>query len=198
MVAQNECNDEEGDTQEYGHTGDQVDEMVDFLCNRGFASVQTGGQASNTSHNSVIAAADDNALSSSFNSVCWEEGQVLGFQWIVVGEFGITRLWFGFTSEWWIVDLMKSDQRSIRIFVIVNVTYSDGFSSCQLTKLTLKFLASIIRISAGILSPNLTSTTSPRTKSSARNVSFSPSRMTVANCGTMFLNDSIIFELFDS
>lgn len=70
MVAQNECNDEEGDTQEYGHTGDQVDEMVDFLCNRGFASVQTGGQASNTSHNSVIAAADDNALSSSFNSVC--------------------------------------------------------------------------------------------------------------------------------
>lgn len=63
---------------------------------------------------------------------------------------------------------------------------------------TLKFLDSMMRISAGILSPNFTSTTSPNTKSSARNVNFSPSRMTVANCGTMFLNDSIIFELFDS
>jgi len=46
---------------------------------------------------------------------------------------------------------------------------------------TLKPRDSIILISAGIRSPNLTSTTSPSTRSSARTVSFSPSRITVAN-----------------
>ena len=48
---------------------------------------------------------------------------------------------------------------------------------------TLKPRDSIIRISAGIRSPNFTSTTSPNTMSSARSVNFSPSRSTVANCG---------------
>lgn len=47
---------------------------------------------------------------------------------------------------------------------------------------TLKPRDSIIRISAGIRSPNFTSTTSPSTMSSARSVNFSPSRRTVANC----------------
>lgn len=47
---------------------------------------------------------------------------------------------------------------------------------------TLKPRLSMTRMSAGILSPNLTSTTSPSTMSSARNVSFSPCRITVANC----------------
>ena len=91
-----------------------------------------------------------------------------------------------------------------QVLSLVNNTLSDAIilhlSNGLLSQMifTLKFLDSIILISAGILSPNFTSTTSPRTKSSARNVSFSPSRITVANCGTMFLNDSIIFELFDS
>lgn len=47
---------------------------------------------------------------------------------------------------------------------------------------TLKPRLSRIRMSAGIRSPNLTSTTSPITMSSARSVSFSPCRITVANC----------------
>lgn len=46
---------------------------------------------------------------------------------------------------------------------------------------TLNPLASMIRTSAGIRSPNLTSTTSPKTMSSARSVSFSPCLITVAN-----------------
>jgi hypothetical protein len=61
MVAEDESNDEEGHTQEDSHTSDQVDEMVDFLGDGGLAGAQTGGQASNTSHDSVVSAADDNA-----------------------------------------------------------------------------------------------------------------------------------------
>lgn len=61
MVAQDESNHEESHTQEDGHTSDQVDEMVDFLGDGGLASVQTGGQTSDTSHDSVVTAADDHA-----------------------------------------------------------------------------------------------------------------------------------------
>lgn len=50
------------------------------------------------------------------------------------------------------------------------------------------------RTSAGRRSPNLTSMTSPTTRSSARVVFFSPPRMTTACCGTMFLNESMIRE----
>jgi len=65
VVAEDESNDEEGNAQEDGHASDQVDEMVDFLGDGGFSSVQTGSQTSNTSHDSVVTAADDNADSSS-------------------------------------------------------------------------------------------------------------------------------------
>jgi hypothetical protein len=61
MVAEDESNDEESHTQEDGHASDQVDEMVDFLGDGGLAGAQTGGQASNTSHDGVVTAADDNA-----------------------------------------------------------------------------------------------------------------------------------------
>jgi hypothetical protein len=56
----------------------------------------------------------------------------------------------------------------------------------------------MIRISAGTRSPPLTSTMSPTTSSSARISLRTPSRVTNANCGTMFLNDSIIFDDFAS
>lgn len=159
---------------------------MDFLCNWSFASVQARCQARNTSHDGFVTAGDDDALSGSLDGVRWEEGQVFRFEWIFVGEFVVARLWFGFTSQRWIVNLKEAFVEVIRT------------KFWWLSKLTLKFLASITLISAGIRSPNFTSTTSPNVKSSARSVNFSPSRITVANWGTMFLNDSIIFELFDS
>ena len=73
--------------------------MVDFLSNWGVASVQTRCQSSNTSHHGVIAAADDNTFSSSFNGIGGEEGQILSFQGILVSEFVVTGLRLGFTSQ---------------------------------------------------------------------------------------------------
>lgn len=105
MVAQNECNNEECNAQEDSNAGDQMNEMVDFLCNWCFACVQTGCQTGNTSHNSVITAADDNTFGSAFDGICWEECQVLGFQWIFVSEFRATWLRFRFSSQRWIVNL---------------------------------------------------------------------------------------------
>jgi len=51
---------------------------------------------------------------------------------------------------------------------------------------TLKFLVAMRRRSAGILSPNLTSTISPTTSSSAWMLHFSPFRITVANYHSHF------------
>lgn len=50
MVAEDEGDEEEGDSEEHGHSGDEVDEVVDLLGDRGLARVQTGGQTSDTAH----------------------------------------------------------------------------------------------------------------------------------------------------
>lgn len=50
MVTQDEGDEEEGNSKEYGDAGDQVDEVVDFLSDRGLSSIQAGSQASNSSH----------------------------------------------------------------------------------------------------------------------------------------------------
>lgn len=70
MVAQNEGNHEEGNAQEYSNAGNQVNEMVNFLSNWSLAGVQTRCQTSNTAHDGVITATDDNALGGTFDSIC--------------------------------------------------------------------------------------------------------------------------------
>ena len=58
--------------------------------------------------------------------------------------------------------------------------------------------AEMIRRSAGIRSPPLTSTISPRTSSRAETLTFSPFRTTSACCGTRFLKLSMIAADFAS
>ncbi|KAM7249417.1 hypothetical protein ACFE04_008271 [Oxalis oulophora] len=64
VVAEDEGDNEKGHTQEYSDAGDYVDEMVDFFGDRRFTGVQTRGQTSDTTHDRIIAAADDNSFGS--------------------------------------------------------------------------------------------------------------------------------------
>lgn len=50
MVAEDESDDEEGDTEEDGHARDEVDEVVDLLGDRGLSSVQARSEAGDTAH----------------------------------------------------------------------------------------------------------------------------------------------------
>ena len=61
----NEGNNKEGNTKEDSHASNNVDEMCDFLSNRGVASLQSGGQACNTTHHSAVADVDYYATGSS-------------------------------------------------------------------------------------------------------------------------------------
>lgn len=54
MVAEDKGNDEEGHAEEHSDTGDEMDEVVDFLRDGGLARVQTRSQASNTTHDLAI------------------------------------------------------------------------------------------------------------------------------------------------
>ena len=47
VVAEDEGDDEEGDSEEDGDTGDDVDEVLDLLGNGGLATLKSGGQSSN-------------------------------------------------------------------------------------------------------------------------------------------------------
>ena len=47
MVAENESQDEKGDTEEDGNTGDDVDEVLDFLGNWRVARADVGGEGGN-------------------------------------------------------------------------------------------------------------------------------------------------------
>ena len=60
-ISQDEGNDEEGDTEENSHSGDDVDEMGNLLGNRGLIDLQTRGQVSNTSHHRVVTDLHNNA-----------------------------------------------------------------------------------------------------------------------------------------
>ncbi|TRY67839.1 hypothetical protein TCAL_15855 [Tigriopus californicus] len=108
MVFQNEGNDEEGDSQEHGHTSDNVNEMGNLFGNGRVSTLQTRGQTSNTSHDSVVANVDDNTSGSSFHSVGREKGQVLGLQGIFMREFGASGLGFRFSGKRRVVDLEAS------------------------------------------------------------------------------------------
>lgn len=56
----------------------------------------------------VISAGDDDSLGSSLNGVGREEGEVLGFKGVLIGEVGATGLGFGLSSEGGVVYLEAS------------------------------------------------------------------------------------------
>lgn len=50
MVAQDESDDEEGDTEEDGHASDKVDKVVDLLGDGSLARVQTRSETGDAAH----------------------------------------------------------------------------------------------------------------------------------------------------
>ena len=79
MIAKNECNDEEGDTQKDSHSRNDMNKVCNFFGNRGLASVQTRGKSGNAPHDCIVTNIDDNTTSSSFNSIGGKEGQISRF-----------------------------------------------------------------------------------------------------------------------
>ena len=105
MVSEDEGDDEEGNSKEDGDSSNQVDEVLDFASDGSHSSVQSGGQVGNTTHNSSVSGVDDDSLGSSFDGVGGEEGDVFGFQRVLVGAFGRTRLRLRLSGERRVIDL---------------------------------------------------------------------------------------------
>lgn len=99
VVLEDDRNDEERDAEEDGHAGDDVDEMVDFLGDRGVSGVETRGEVSDTTHYGAVACADYDSRACAFDGVGAEEGDVARLEWVLVREFGATWLWFGLASQ---------------------------------------------------------------------------------------------------
>ena len=61
-LTEDECNDEERNTEEDGHSSDDVDEMSDLFGDWCLSGVDTRGQPGDPSHDRVIGAADHDPL----------------------------------------------------------------------------------------------------------------------------------------
>ena len=83
VVAKDEGNDEEADTEEDGDSGDDVDEMLNFLGNGSLSSLKTRSKSSNPAHHSVVSNVDHHSNAGALNSVGREETNVLCFQGIL-------------------------------------------------------------------------------------------------------------------
>ena len=92
LVAEREGDDEEGDAEEAGHSGDDVDEMFDFLGDGSLSAAQSGSQSGDAAHDRVVSAADDDTASGAFDGAGREEGQILRLQRIFVREFRVAAL----------------------------------------------------------------------------------------------------------
>lgn len=64
-VSEDEGQDKERHAQEDGHTGDDVDEVLNFNGDWGTSDFQARGEGSNTTHNSAVTSVDDNTSGSS-------------------------------------------------------------------------------------------------------------------------------------
>lgn len=60
-VAQDDGQDEKGDTQEDSHSCDDMDEVLDLLGDGGFPGLQARGESGNTTHDRAVSGADDDA-----------------------------------------------------------------------------------------------------------------------------------------
>lgn len=110
VVAEDEGDDEEGDAKEDGHTGDQVDEVMDLLGDGGLAGVETRGQTGDPAHGRLVAAADDDALGRALDRVRREEGEILGLEGILIREFGRPRLGLGLARQRAVVNLGGTEE----------------------------------------------------------------------------------------
>ena len=69
VVAENEGHDEESDTEEDGNTGNDVDEMLDFLGDGRVTGVNVGSEGSDAAHDGVVTASDNDTTSGTFDAV---------------------------------------------------------------------------------------------------------------------------------
>ena len=60
-VVEEETDDEEGDAEEHGHTGDDVDKVGDLPGDGGLAHLQSAGQVGDTAHHGPVTGANHNA-----------------------------------------------------------------------------------------------------------------------------------------
>ena len=79
MISENECKNEESNTKENSNTGNNVDEMFNFLSDWGVSRVDICGQSSDTSHDSIVATSDDDSPGRSFNAIGREECDIFSF-----------------------------------------------------------------------------------------------------------------------
>lgn len=73
-VLEDQRKDEEGHTQEHGHTRDDMDKMFNFCSNRSLAPFQPRSKCGNSSHHGAIPRVHDNATCSALKK---HEGGVL-------------------------------------------------------------------------------------------------------------------------
>ena len=99
VVSEDEGENEETDSEEYGDSGNDVDEMFDFSGDWGVTGFESGGETGNSAHDGVVTAENNDTFGGTFVTVGTEESDVFGFQWVFVGEIGGPGLWFGFTGE---------------------------------------------------------------------------------------------------
>ena len=69
VVAEDKSHDEESDTEENGNTGDDVDEMLDFLGDGRVTGVDVGGEGGDAAHDGVVTASDNNTTSGTLDAV---------------------------------------------------------------------------------------------------------------------------------
>merc|ERR1719341_1773209 len=105
VVAEDEGDDEEGDTEEDSNAGDDVNEVFNLFGDGGLSSFKTRGQTSNPAHDSVVTDVDDHAHGGSLYCVGREEGQVLRLQGVLVSEFWAACLWLGLSGQGGVVHL---------------------------------------------------------------------------------------------
>merc|ERR1712242_244497 len=108
VVAEDEGNDEEGNTEEHGDTGDDVDEVSNFFGNGSLVRSQTGGETGNSAHDGVVSDVNNDTHGGSFHGVGGEESKILGLKRVLVSELGGPGLGLGFSSQGGIVNLETS------------------------------------------------------------------------------------------
>jgi len=104
VVSEQEGQAEEGDTQEYGDSGNDVDEMLDFAGNGRVAGFESRGERGNSTHDGVITALDYDTGGATFVTVSGEESNVLGLERVLVRVLVGSALWFGLSGKRRVVD----------------------------------------------------------------------------------------------
>jgi len=99
VVSENKGKNEETDSEEYGDSGNDMDEMFDFSGDWGITCFESGSETGDSAHNSVVTAKNNDTGGGTFVTVGTEESDVSGFQWVFVGEIWGSNLWFRFSGK---------------------------------------------------------------------------------------------------